>query len=154
MDVSQVLERLREVTWPLCQSRRNVRPDDMDAIKAFPMGLISYYHGLMCSNNTKKHADLCLKLNLFMKTFAPRFRYTTIQLNFGYASKLHVDSNNLGPSMIIALGKFDGGRLWIHDVNGNDEMTLTNKLKGWPDPAGTEGASPCQADELLPCPLF
>ena len=57
-----------------------------------------------------------------MKAAVPWFRYTSIRLNCWYASKLRVDSNNLDPSMIIALGKYtQGGDLWIHDDgNGND----------------------------------
>ena len=37
---------------------------------------------------------------------------TTMQLNRNYSAKLHVDKNNHGPSYIIALGKYKGGRPW------------------------------------------
>ena len=38
------------------------------------------------------------------KALMPRFPHTTVQLNKNYASRPHVDANNLGPSAIIGLG--------------------------------------------------
>ena len=40
------------------------------------------------------------------------FYYTTMQLNRNYSARLHVDKNNHGPSYIIALGEYEGGRQW------------------------------------------
>ena len=31
------------------------------------------------------------------------FRYGTIQVNYNYRARKHIDSNNLGPSYIVAL---------------------------------------------------
>ena len=36
-------------------------------------------------------------------------------MNYNYAARRHVDSNNLGPSYIIALGSHSGGGLWTAD---------------------------------------
>ena len=120
----------------MCYSRRNVRPADRDHILAFPLGLISHFHGLSCSSYTRKYTELCLQLNAFMRAAAPQFRYTTIQLNNGYSSKLHVDSNNEGPSMIMAVGEFTGGDLWIYDVDGKVIEPVKEKMKGWKSPIG------------------
>ena len=43
------------------------------------------------------------------------FRYSTVQVNFSYAAKLHVDKNNMGPSLATGLGSFEDGELWIID---------------------------------------
>ena len=40
------------------------------------------------------------------------FYNTTMQLNRNYSARLHVDKNNHGPSYIIALGEYEGGRQW------------------------------------------
>ena len=40
------------------------------------------------------------------------FYNTTMQLNRNYSAKLHVDKNKHGPSYIIALGGYKGGRQW------------------------------------------
>ena len=48
---------------------------------------------------------------------SPPFPFTSINVNYGYAAKLHRDSNNVGPSLTKALGEFHGGALkyWEHD---------------------------------------
>jgi len=40
------------------------------------------------------------------------FFNTTTQLNRNYPARPHVDKNNHGPSYIIALGEYEGGRQW------------------------------------------
>jgi hypothetical protein len=39
------------------------------------------------------------------------FAYTSVQLNANYAAAEHVDFNNAGPSLLVAVGAFSGGRL-------------------------------------------
>ena len=48
------------------------------------------------------------------------FFNTTMQLNRNYSARLHVDKNNHGPSYIIALGEYQGGRLWCYDKVRHD----------------------------------
>lgn len=72
----------------------------------------------------------------------PSFRFTTIQCNRGFASKVHVDSNNVGESRIIALGPFTGGQLWLFDrvitkctlaeAKGMIPLTIKDKIYGFP----------------------
>ena len=45
----------------------------------------------------------------------PRRKYTTIQFNKNYATKMHVDGNNEGPSYIVGFGDYTGGQAWIYD---------------------------------------
>lgn len=62
----------------------------------------------------------------------PEFPYTTVQLNKDYATKMHVDGNNHGPSFIIGLGDYTGGEVWILDENGTVEVEIPCTLRGWP----------------------
>ena len=39
----------------------------------------------------------------------PEFCFTSVQVNKNYASALHVDKNNCGPSLIVGLGDYSGG---------------------------------------------
>ena len=48
------------------------------------------------------------------------FFNTTMQLNRNYSAMLHVDKNNHGPSYIIALGEYQGDRLWCYDKVRHD----------------------------------
>ena len=52
----------------------------------------------------------------------PEFRFNAIQINKDYATAMHTDKCNLGPSYIIALGDWPrpGGELWAHDLGAVD----------------------------------
>lgn len=43
------------------------------------------------------------------------FPFSSVQINFNYAAKKHVDGNNIGPSYIQCIGDHSGGRLWTAD---------------------------------------
>ena len=94
-------------------SRGNVKPDGALCISAFPMGaVLNYMSGIMCSRTLRIWPNLAKALTQWMHQYNPDFKYTTMQLNRDYAAKMHVDGNNHGPSMVIALGDFLGGQLW------------------------------------------
>ncbi|CAE8641287.1 unnamed protein product [Polarella glacialis] len=56
-----------------------------------------------------------------MRQHQPSFAFTSIQVNYGFASREHVDLNNEGPSWIHALGDYEGGELWVEDPAARDE---------------------------------
>merc|ERR1712110_1404203 len=58
--------------------------------------------------------ELATQICKFVKKAAPDFEFTSIQLNKNSASALHVDSGNMGPSLIYAMGQFEGGELYVH----------------------------------------
>merc|ERR1712224_1153562 len=63
----------------------------------------------------------------------PNFKYTTIQFNKNYATKMHVDGNNEGPSYIAGFGDYTGVGVWVMDEeNGTVEMEIKAKMKGYP----------------------
>jgi len=62
---------------------------------------------------TRKHARLASVLCTFARQELPGVQFTSIQVNKDYRAALHVDKNNLGPSWIIGLGNYSGGRLWM-----------------------------------------
>ena len=43
--------------------------------------------------------------------FGQLFPFTSVNVNFGYAARMHRDGNNVGPSMTKSLGSFTGGNL-------------------------------------------
>eukprot|EP00927_Polykrikos_kofoidii_P086920 TRINITY_DN9878_c0_g2_i1.p1 TRINITY_DN9878_c0_g2~~TRINITY_DN9878_c0_g2_i1.p1 ORF type:complete len:533 (+),score=99.28 TRINITY_DN9878_c0_g2_i1:194-1792(+) len=57
-------------------------------------------------------------------------RATTIQLNLNFSGPTHIDGNNFGPSEIIAIGNFEGGRLFLENDSGiheRDVVTMCGK---------------------------
>eukprot|EP00929_Paragymnodinium_shiwhaense_P101371 TRINITY_DN64411_c0_g1_i1.p1 TRINITY_DN64411_c0_g1~~TRINITY_DN64411_c0_g1_i1.p1 ORF type:complete len:2003 (-),score=462.44 TRINITY_DN64411_c0_g1_i1:77-6085(-) len=133
-DIEQALD---SITWPCCRTRKNVAPDEVDSIHAFPLGMVNNYaRGLQESSAMRAYPRLTRLLNRWMVQECARrgidMRWTTIQLNSGFAAKLHVDSNNEGPSLGLAVGSWtSGGRLWLHDPYGHDWLEAPCKLKGY-----------------------
>eukprot|EP00193_Tetraselmis_chui_P003776 CAMPEP_0177756924 /NCGR_PEP_ID=MMETSP0491_2-20121128/3371_1 /TAXON_ID=63592 /ORGANISM="Tetraselmis chuii, Strain PLY429" /LENGTH=432 /DNA_ID=CAMNT_0019272545 /DNA_START=116 /DNA_END=1414 /DNA_ORIENTATION=- len=120
-----VLEALRGVTFPHNTSRRSVMPEGQRYIEAFCLGLVGSRWAQL-SEDTQAAPELCRLLCAFLKgAHGPpggdTFPFTSIQLNKAYASKRHVDANNMGYSMIIGLGDYEGGLL---DVDGLGQLDV------------------------------
>jgi len=123
-DVERVMT---EMTWPLCTSRKNVTPDDKDALEAMCLGVINpYFSGPTVSKNTRtwtKLTELIARFGQEIFAFDPNFQYSSIQCN----------KNNHGPSWIIAFGRFKKGLLWVYSEKGGPvEMIVKEKLQGYP----------------------
>ena len=65
------------------------------------------------SKYNKKFPELFDLLKNLIHKYHPDFEYTTIQINKNIMSPPHVDKNNIGPSYIIGLGDYTGGKLCI-----------------------------------------
>jgi hypothetical protein len=87
-------------------------------------GLYSYGGTVGVSAKTSQHPWLTKLLIGALRAIAPDFPFSSIQLNYNYASRPHVDKNNLGTSFFVALGNFSGGELWVHDEDGQEPYTL------------------------------
>lgn len=62
------------------------------------------------ANNTK-YPELYQKLKIFGESMDDDF--DGIQLNHNYKSEMHIDKNNVGESVIVSFGDYDGGELVI-----------------------------------------
>ena len=60
-------------------------------------------------------ANLCKLLVAFATKFAPGFQFTSVQVNRSFQCLLHVDKRNLGESLIICVGDFTGGEVYVHN---------------------------------------
>eukprot|EP00462_Mataza_sp_D1_P027983 CAMPEP_0175175224 /NCGR_PEP_ID=MMETSP0087-20121206/33081_1 /TAXON_ID=136419 /ORGANISM="Unknown Unknown, Strain D1" /LENGTH=548 /DNA_ID=CAMNT_0016466805 /DNA_START=24 /DNA_END=1671 /DNA_ORIENTATION=- len=103
--------------WPT-QTRPNVSPDNKP-VNGFMLGLVYGLggQGLKLSKSSVVFPDLTKFMTRYISTSIPdpNFCYSSVQINFNYAAKRHVDGNNLGPSYIQGLGSYTGGQLWTAD---------------------------------------
>eukprot|EP00658_Telonema_sp_P-2_P001808 TRINITY_DN10677_c0_g1_i1.p1 TRINITY_DN10677_c0_g1~~TRINITY_DN10677_c0_g1_i1.p1 ORF type:complete len:384 (-),score=67.91 TRINITY_DN10677_c0_g1_i1:237-1388(-) len=107
-----VLKALEATEVPHSQ-RKNVTKSG-EKVRGMCFGLtMNYASGLVSSKATLERPELCALLISYMRKKDPDFEFTCIQVNKNYASVVHVDSNNLGPSYIIGLGNYTGGQLWV-----------------------------------------
>lgn len=79
----------------------------LGAIKAFGIGIRP-------AKATRANEGLARNICTAIKQARPDFPFTSIQVNKNSASALHVDSSNMGPSVIHGLGNYDGGDLYVH----------------------------------------
>ena len=111
-------------------------------VKSDTFGLVQARHSseLMIAQPSKRaggHPHVTQLLNVWLQDRLPKgpgqaeWYWSSITLNEGYASKAHVDGNNVGPSIIRSFGSHDGGELqYWPDGPCNDPAIL--------NPAGKE----------------
>jgi len=103
---------------PRNTTRKNVMPNGTKYINGMLMGLFSYGGRVGLTVATLRHPNLTKLLIKLIRREIGEFPFTSIQLNYNYASKPHVDRNNLGPSYIVSFGDHSGGQLWVHRPGG------------------------------------
>ena len=85
--------------------------------QAMAVGLVRDWKSLTAQvgRNTGGCLQFLDALKGVMHRAHPAFSYTTVQINKNFPGKLHVDRNNLGPSMMIVVGEnLSGGELWYN----------------------------------------
>ena len=112
-----VLACLRRCEVQENEDRKNVRTDEDVAVRSITLGALSRSHApARPSGWTRRQPRLARLLAEFGDKILPEgFPFASIQLNYAYASAMHTDKSNDGPSAIIALGEFTGGELWTAD---------------------------------------
>ena len=114
-----ILTALQSTSFPLSRTRSNVSAP----ARAFCLGDVHYWGQAGVdfktrgpSRHNSSNSDLLSLLKLFISSapgVPPDFSFTTIQLNKNRQCLPHVDKNNIGDSVIVALGDFEGGELLI-----------------------------------------
>merc|ERR1719162_1908735 len=114
---SAVLAELQATKFKTLASRLNTRLDASARPQGMCLGALkSWCKGVNLSSASADHPHLVRLCCDFIRAAKPGFRFTSIQVNKNYASALHVDSGNLGPSLIIGLGDFKKGNVYVHGV--------------------------------------
>ena len=115
----RVYRQLMSADWPLSHSRTNVLPlgAEYAGVHTVSVGLLVHNDGeTRMSSSFGKLSALARDINLLLTTLIdacdlPQVSWTALRLNKDYASRMHVDSRNIGESLILAIGNWtEGGR--------------------------------------------
>lgn len=69
----------------------------------------------------KKNPELFRALVRFGNATVPKgWAYQTITLNDGVKAKKHIDGQNVGKSVIVGIGDYEGGNVRVYDEDGKD----------------------------------
>jgi len=76
-----------------------------------------YKQSLVISKATgmKKHGKVIELANKFIDLYDPSFSYTSIQFSRCMLTPRHTDRHNLGDSIIVGIGDYEGGSLDVYD---------------------------------------
>lgn len=129
-EVLDALSELGDEEWPH-QDRPNV---SAKPVRGMMLGAVFVLGGvgMAASNICENFPHLTKLVTGWVKSSIPHkgFPFSSIQINYCYAAKKHVDGNNLGPSYIRAIGDHTGGALWIADKYVfDDQVDPTTGLK-------------------------
>ena len=122
---------------PTTDGRNNVRPVEAPRIQSFPLGAVWDRTALRytLTKSMKERPRFTRLVTKVIRKEHPEFCFHSLHFNRAFSSRLHADSNNWGPSLIIGLGDYTGGRLWIYNEQGTDPFVVpenTKKVTGYP----------------------
>jgi len=132
-DVLQVLRCWAFVPNPM---RKNVIPDGESWVYSDTLGLVNSRTSESCTKSRLAvvYPEMMQFLGRWLCDNRPKqwnkpFPFTSININFAYAARLHRDGRNAGPSVLRALGSFKGGRLeYFPDDDGKLNVDVLKML--------------------------
>lgn len=89
-------------------------------------GVVFYRGAFQLSKLSIEHPDLDDLLLDFMNNHYPEFKFNSVYITKNCQSKPHVDSGNVDSSIIVSIGKFEGGNLYVKE---NDLTTTLFNIK-------------------------
>jgi len=139
--LKNILDELRSIQYfphttpKKDKTRMKVCENPNERIYAFCLGKARAYHLKKltnCSKN-KRYPKLLKLLDIAVKLFDPDFQYTTIQINKNVKCKTHKDKNNVGASLALALGDFEGGGIIQYNIDGSEKFIDTKNCFKYQD---------------------
>ena len=125
----KMLRVLRHWKFSENTSRLNVMPRDAVYVESDTLGLVSTRQGVVTASRlTKRYPAVFQFLSSWVRQafpLTPCFAFTSVNVNYNYAARVHRDSGNSGPSLTRSFGKFTGGAL---NYWGEDDGSLTLEL--------------------------
>lgn len=77
------------------------------------------YHGYIIHKTNAKYPELFNACVAVGNSCVPiGFKYSTITLNHNVMAKKHIDSKNVGNSIIVGIGTYTDGGLYVYDKTG------------------------------------
>jgi len=133
LSFDRIFEALESINVPTTEHRSNVRRDVEDEVRSMTTGAVPSRTtgGIQLSIACKQRPRLTRLLACFCRAHNPTARFNAITINKDYASALHIDKYNLGPSLIVSLGPYEsGGELWTHDLGAVDARNRFRQFDG------------------------
>ena len=81
----------------------------------------TYYQGKWKqSNSTIKYPYMMPLFKEFIKSHYPEFKFKCVYVNRNVICKKHLDSHNIGESLLVGFGPYTGGKTVVYDNDGKN----------------------------------
>lgn len=87
------------------------------------------YKGLYKTKCMDDNPELEEVFKEFANLYFPEFRWTSIQMNKCFPCPRHLDSTNVGESILLCLGDYEGGELVVEKFNNGKDVVIDNRNK-------------------------
>lgn len=77
-------------------------------------GMVRRQGVLQESTYTIKYPKIMPMFKKFMKAHCPKFKFNSVYVNKNTVCKRHLDSKNMGVSLLVGLGKYTGGKTVLY----------------------------------------
>ena len=74
-----------------------------------------------------KHPYMISLFKEFIDSHYPEFEFTSVFVNKNTVVKKHLDSQNVGESLLVGFGDYTGGQTTVHDTDGGSQSFDINK---------------------------
>tara|TARA_R110000796_G_scaffold473_3_gene1516 strand:+ start:252 stop:752 length:501 start_codon:yes stop_codon:yes gene_type:complete len=134
------IKYITEFQYPVNTNRLKVKVDNADTHRGMALGLVSIRPKDRIDGVEKR---ICRKVisqpkykkcfentcEWFDRAYPFTFKYSTIQYNSNIKCAKHIDNNNVGESIIVGLGDYEGGELIVYDKDDNPRyIDIKNKF--------------------------
>lgn len=124
--LKKIYEELENINIPTSYSSKGVKGhfhavrtgtyNQKDA-RQTSFGLVTFQGKKVKSSSTKKYPWIMPLFKEFIQSHYPEFKFNSVYVNRNTIVKKHLDSNNVGESLLVGLGSYTGGQttLYIED---------------------------------------
>lgn len=119
--LSEIYDALEEITLPSTHrimgkgyhSARTGTINQKDARQTC-FGKVYFQGKIQESSYSKKYPYMMRLFKEFIKSHYPSFKFTSVYVNRNTVCKEHLDSKNVGESLLVGFGKYTGGQTTLY----------------------------------------
>lgn len=126
--LNEIYEELEEISLPTTYCSDGVKghyhADKIGVTKQRKasqacFGIVKYKQKKQPSKFTKKYPYMMDLFKEFMDSHYPEFIFDSVYVNRNVVCKKHIDSKNVGESLLVGVGKYTGGQTVLY-INGKE----------------------------------
>lgn len=126
--LNEIYEELEEISLPTTYCSDGVKghyhADKIGVTKQRKasqacFGIVKYKQKKQPSKFTKKYPYMMDLFKEFMDSHYPEFIFDSVYVNRNVVCKKHIDSKNVGESLLVGVGKYTGGQPVLY-INGKE----------------------------------